>query len=497
MIISLGGFYIPAAALLVAAHLTTAAEPEEQVFGADRIAQIEIRVNRDQVGSLRSEPRLDVPAIVQMDGREFLGAKLHLKGHGSFRPVDEKPNFAVRLHQRPAGNKAFGRDRLLLNNSSQDPSFLRWKLASELFLSVGYPAARINFAQVKFNERDLGLYLLIEPVDKVFLSHHFGASTGNLYEGSNTDVEDPLELDSGDSSRAQRDLQSLADACREPDQVKRWPRLQESLDVNRFAEFLALEVLVGHHDGYSLDRNNFRIYRDPKSNRMVFIPHGMDLIFNHEHLPLDGPWKGTVARAFMETPEGQRLFRQRMVELVQVTYGSDYLEKRLDALSHFLRENARPFTSNPPEFDAAIEDLRHKLQSRKKLALAQVISFANHPKGPLPTPTRTSPSQIVGRERMPDGVYSVSLEWWKKQQALTLVVRDNQAQVIESSDPLLAGMSAKFQRRDDQTFYIFFQTKDGQGAGQVWFPQADGSFVIQEIPNRGEHQRAVLLTTPR
>jgi spore coat protein CotH len=142
-----------------------------------------------------------------------------------------------------------GHNRLLLDNSSQDGSFLRWKLASELFLKAGLPAARVNFAQVKLNGRDLTLYVLIEPTAKVFLTRHFGSSAGNLYEGSNTDVEDKLDLDSGDPATAQRDLQSLASACREPNLPRRWDRLREILDVNRFAAFMALEVLICHHDG--------------------------------------------------------------------------------------------------------------------------------------------------------------------------------------------------------------------------------------------------------
>ena len=47
---------------------------------------------------------------------------------------------------------------------------------------------------------------------------------------------------------------------------------------------------------------------------MVFIPHGMDLIFDRPDLPLDGGWSGTVARAFMETPEGRSKYLQRLAE---------------------------------------------------------------------------------------------------------------------------------------------------------------------------------------
>lgn len=95
----------------------------------------------------------------------------------------------------------------------------------------------------------------MEPSDKVLLKCQFGSATGNLYEGSNTDVEDKLELDSGDVLNTQLDLKALANASREPDLKRRWVRLQTTLDVERFASFMAMEVLICHHDGYSLQRS--------------------------------------------------------------------------------------------------------------------------------------------------------------------------------------------------------------------------------------------------
>jgi hypothetical protein len=110
---------------------------------------------------------------------------------------------------------------------------------------------------------------------------------------------------------------------------------------------MALEVLICHHDGHSLDRNNYRIYHDPKTDRMVFIPHGMDLIFDRPDLPLEGrQWRGTVAHAFMETAQGKQLYRQRVAELARMVYGSDQLDKRITSLAAFLREHAAQVSSN-------------------------------------------------------------------------------------------------------------------------------------------------------
>jgi spore coat protein CotH len=139
------------------------------------------------------------------------------------------------------------------------------------------------------------------------------------------------------------------------------------LDINRFAAFMALEVLICHHDGYALDRNNFRIYHDLGTDRMVFIPHGMDLIFDQPRLHLEGRWRGTVARAFMETQEGRHLYRQRVVELAKLAYGSNDLEKRLDELVRFIGEHSSDRTRM--ELDFSMAELRQALRERRQFIL--------------------------------------------------------------------------------------------------------------------------------
>jgi spore coat protein H len=334
---------------------------ESDFFASDRIAEIEIAISSEGIKSLQSQPRENVAAQVRCLGQSFTNATLHLKGHGSFQPITDKPSFNCRL-----GNKnLFGHNRVLLNNSAQDLSFLKWKLASELFLQNGVPAARVNFAQVKLNGRDLGLYLLVEPTDKVFLKHHFKSAKGNLYEGSNTDVADHLEQDNGSPGQNQADLKALADACWEKNLSARWRRLQEVLNVDRFLSFMALEVLVCHHDGYSMDRNNFRLYHDPDTDRFLFIPHGLDLIFDQPQLPMETRFSGMVAHALFETPQGREAYRKRVRELGQKVYGDRALLDRAQQLFELIK------TAAPTSGSHNLE-LRTSINARREFILSQL-----------------------------------------------------------------------------------------------------------------------------
>jgi spore coat protein H len=325
-------------------------------FPTSSMVRIEINIDSEGVRALQQSQRRDVPISIQVDEHKPIHAVAHLKGHGSFRPISEKPSFSIHSVEK----NLFGRKKLLLNNSAQDSSFLKWKVASELFRKAGVPAPEIGFARVRLNNRDLGLYLVVEPTDKHFLKRAFGSAKGNLYEGSNSDVADRLELDSGISASAWDDLKILAKACQEPNLSNRWKSLNEILDVERFMSFMAMEVLVGHRDGYSLDRNNFRLYYNPQSARFVFIPHGMDLLFTKANSPLQPAFRGLVASAIVETPQGREAYRSRLQILAKDFSADETLIPRVKALAGLIGPEAGP--QHEGEAQALVKAIKTRME---------------------------------------------------------------------------------------------------------------------------------------
>jgi spore coat protein H len=324
------GYSISVVAVLILVVVSQGRGVAEDFFAKDQVIGIRIVVSEEGLKGLEKAPRVNVPVEVSWEGQKGLKGMMHLKGHGSFRPITSKASFSIVLSE----GKFYGHKRLLLNNSAQDGSLMKWKLASEMFLKAGVPAARINFGRVTLNERELGMYLVLEPTDKIFLKSHLGSDEGNLYEGSNNDIEDRLDVDNG--SGKQEDLKRLTEACRETDLKRRWERLNGLLDMERVISFIAVEVLVCHHDGYSMDRNNFRIYDNPLNHKVSFIPHGLDLLFDQPNLPLEPQFSGIVARAIIETPAGQKAYLERVQELAHLFYGNDALIERMEKVALLL-----------------------------------------------------------------------------------------------------------------------------------------------------------------
>lgn len=368
------------------------------LFESDRIVPISLQIGEPELQRLAATQSGNSPVrpnecvlVAVVDGRTFTNAQIHLLGHGSFLPILDKPNLSLNI-AISAERRPFVHKRILLKNSRQDDSLLRWKLASELFLKAGLPAPRVNFARVELNGRNLGLYFMLEPTDKPFLARAFGSSKGSLYEG-NYDIGVPLEVDSANPAKSQEDRAVLAIICREPNLQLRWQGLGARLDIEKFVSFMAMEMLIGHEDGYCRGQRNYRLYHDPRMDRMVFIPHGMDQVFIGAAQPLEPVGEGLppgagglVARAVMETEEGKRLYRKRVAELGEMVYGNGDLIARIEAIANLLRPAiSETDGSQRKRFDTSILELQTVVKQRTDFVLGAAQDRDNRARERNPT----------------------------------------------------------------------------------------------------------------
>ena len=314
------------ALFLIAVHTGSTARsdgqsrlPGDDIFKDGLIPKIRLELSRGALDLLRQRPRTYVRATVREGNITYTNVSVRLKGGpGSFRSIDDKPAFTINFDRLADGQKFHGLKKMHLNNSVQDPTYLSEKIARELFEAAGVPAPRAAHAAVELNGDPLGLYVLIEGIDKQFLRRYFKDPTGNLYDGhSQNDVNRPMRTNSGENPQDQSRLKALAAAAQEPDLNKRMAALEKTLDVDRFISFLAIEMIICHWDGYALNRNNYRIYHDRAHDRMVFIPQGVDQTFQRPNIPLfPQTANGLVARSVLEIPQARERYRERMSQLL-------------------------------------------------------------------------------------------------------------------------------------------------------------------------------------
>src|SRR5688572_21184735 len=234
---------------------------------------VEILRKYHQVWRQKRPERVDVKATVRHGETVYKDVGIHLKGSYSYQPIDSKPSLTLNFDKFVPGQTFHGLSKIHLNNSVQDYTGLCEQMARELYRESGIPAPRATPALVYLNGRSLGLCVLVEGANKSFVKRAFGekSAKGNLYDGgSGGDITKDLGLLAGEEPAQRADLKALAEATRETDPAKRLARLEEILDVERFITFAAIEAILVHWDGYAIGCNNYRLFSDPVTRKMVF-----------------------------------------------------------------------------------------------------------------------------------------------------------------------------------------------------------------------------------
>lgn len=326
------------------------------------LPRLYINIAPAQLKGLNDNPRTFVHAIIRevVPGQPdvvYNNVGVHLKGAaGSFRKVEDKPALTLNFDKFVPGGNFHGLDKVHLNNSVQDPAYMCEYLGSYLFRASGCPAPRVTNGRVWLNGRELGPVVIKEGFDNVFFKKYFHDRSGNLYEGSFSDVDGDLPVHPGDrpiekmgpldkeqmkqmeaqlalhKKQATAKLRQLAAAAREPETGKRESELDAVLDVDRFLTFLACETLVAHWDGYGGNRNNYRIYDDPRSGKLVFLPQGMDQLFQRPDYPLFASG-ALVARGATQTVAERQRFTARILHIREHAFSNEAMLAELDRVS--------------------------------------------------------------------------------------------------------------------------------------------------------------------
>src|SRR3954453_16235748 len=202
-----------------------------------------------------------------------------------------------------AAEDLIGSRYVTLNNSIQDPSYVRQPLGYTLLGMAGLPHSRCNFARVLVNGKPIGqgvagvnspgVYVNTEPIMKRYIERNFnGNLNGNLYELEHRDdlisARIPFIGVEALSKFADKADLKLAD-----DQIAAHglDGANQMMDLDQFIKIYAMEFLLKHWDGYSDNTNNTYLYNDltavaapgPGNVKFKLIPWGIDQILQPQH----------------------------------------------------------------------------------------------------------------------------------------------------------------------------------------------------------------------
>ena len=199
-----------------------------------------------------------------------------------------------------------------------DQSHIRELYAYTLMNAAGVTAPRAALASLDFvidgECVHYGVYTMVEPVDKTFLTRHYGprADGGSLYkclwENIPATLEDgypedeigvkdwesgyrpSYDLKTNKSTADTSDLQAFIETLNTLDDDDFAEYIESSFEVDRFLCYLAADVLLGNADDYRIMGNNYYLYFNP-AGKIELIPYDFDAC-------LGGGWNGGLACSY-------------------------------------------------------------------------------------------------------------------------------------------------------------------------------------------------------
>ena len=350
------------------------------VYDPDRLHSVVIEVDPDDWDQLRYQQRnlleilvgdcleqpFDSPytwfhADVTVDGERYADVGLRKKGLvGSNSTV--KPSLKIRFDEYQDGQLHDLVDRLTLNNGQQDPAVISQCLGYELFRQAGVPASRCSFTTVEVNGEALGVFSNIEAMEPALLARWYDDPLGRLWEGQLSDFRDgwlgTFEVQEGDGDPAA--LEAVAAALEQPDD-QLLEAIGQAVDLDQYLTFWAMEVLLGHWDGYAGNSNNYFVYQDPSDGRLDFMPWGIDALFDST-TPFGSTRPSSVVavtalpRRLYLHQAGRDAYFARLQELLDTVWDVDAIQARVDAMASLVLPEADP--SDGLGVAAAIDEIR-------------------------------------------------------------------------------------------------------------------------------------------
>ena len=245
---------------------------------------------------------------VSFEGQEFPGAGLRVKGGcGSARFLEDKAGFKSNLSWDdpnidgcPETRRLHGLKKLTINNQIQDQSNAHERISYHFYKLLDIPTPRVAPISLNVNDESWGLYLNVESIDRRFLSRWFGSNQGALFEGTYSCDLDLANIPPDENTIKCYSAKFTPDECDKPDTDPEadppgfgpleefitavnaipasnfYAEISQLIDMPRFLNLMAADVIIANWDGYMFNRNNYRMYRDPSSNKWTFLPTGID-----------------------------------------------------------------------------------------------------------------------------------------------------------------------------------------------------------------------------
>ncbi|MDR1000766.1 MAG: CotH kinase family protein [Clostridiales bacterium] len=142
-----------------------------------------------------------ITCSIVIDGNAVKNVAIRPKGNSSLSQItrsdSSRYSFKIEFDHYESGKSYKGLDKLVLNNISQDNTYMKDYVCYQLMNAAEADAPFSSFAYITVNGGDWGLYLAVEAIEDSFANRVYGADTGRIYK--------PESMEMGNWDNRERD----------------------------------------------------------------------------------------------------------------------------------------------------------------------------------------------------------------------------------------------------------------------------------------------------
>ncbi len=306
-----------------------------------------------------------VHADLEFDGVILKDVAVRYKGNGTYMGTrgSLKRSFKIDLNKYVKGQKIADQTTLNLHTNITDPSWMNEPLSHRLYRDAEVPASRTTYARVfltvpgKYEREYVGLYSIVENVDKHFAEENFDTKKGAIFKP----VTPNLFADLGDSWSKYKQIydpkdevsadeaQRVIDCARfvtNTDDAEFAGKLSDYFELDEVARYFAVTVWLSTMDSILSVGQNYYLYLDPKTHRFQFIPWDLDHSFGdfmggqeNVRLSIHRPWRGEnrfLERLF-KVETFKTLYLAKLEEFSKTLFLPARFEQQVDAIAATIR----------------------------------------------------------------------------------------------------------------------------------------------------------------
>jgi spore coat protein CotH len=370
------------------------AQTADDLFNESVVQTLEIAIHTRDWEALRVNFTSNdfYPADVTWNGLRVRNVGVRSRGLGSRSGV--KPGLEVNFAHYSSRGQFLGLRALVLDNLTTDPSMIRERVAMAFYRRMGIPAPREVHANLYVNGEYAGLYVIVEPIDTVFLQRHLGENAGWLYEfhwltpyfatflGDNLDLYRPIFEPRTQQTQSTFELfdpiRELLRTINSASANSFRDEVNARLDLESTLRLIAGETFMAEWDGILgyAGMNNFYLYRPPNSAPARLFVWDADHTFQAADYPvMAGVAENVLMRRMLEDPVLRARYFQLVLEAVNAASSGDWLVRELSndyqqIRAHVYADPLKPYTNE--EFDAAFAELLTFARTRPAFVTSQV-----------------------------------------------------------------------------------------------------------------------------